>query len=809
MITPRSQKLTWSISNQQAGLRNAVMSLAEQNRHFGGARGDDISGLKDELQSTISSPEEYPSHGTVRGAEYRVEELKDFLESWTSRANSLQKEQEIIRSLHFDDMPYRRDTILDAWAETFRWVHEKRLHFEEWLRADEGVYWISGYAGSGKSTLIKYLSTDNTTHQQLLKWAGPKKLVKSSFHFWFSGSDLQKSQEGLLRSLLFEIFRQCPSVIPSACPERWEDGIARPWTRQELMQTLQRLKLHSPETKFCFFIDGLDEYQDRGRSPDRGEQGSAAFVDEIIETIAILSKLRDVKICLSSRPWQAFEQAYGACATRKLYVDRENREDIRRYVRDKFKNSDALGRTQEQSNASEITDIVNEIVDASQGVFLWVALVTESLLRGLANKDRTAQLRSRLAETPKTLNGMFERMLLSVEDRYHEEAAQILQIALHAHTTLKIFAYANIGDHEHNALRAPIRTWSHDECIVLAEATETRLKVRCPDLIKIRNCMEPGEPFDAQANILVDFLHRTVEDFLSLEDTQARLKGMIKGTFNPGQYICEALLSQIKAADTTRAGQWTFDSFDCDALRGVQGELSVLLDHVKKEEFLSGVPQKALLDELNSVMTLQGWQDSRISFLGLMTSIDLQLYVKEYLPEAIRRPDGKAPLLECALDPPSEYSAALSVTGLPLREMVSLLLVNGANPNEKSTHEQTTVWEHFLKEMYRKRPARQGKKIGRKDTISFAIIQTMLEHGADPYVRCIFKARNGDCNDMDLVEMLRSTFEVESIAHLEALTLYKRQRLQEELETASKPETVSRESSWGLTFGVQRLFGWS
>ena len=785
------------------------MSLAEQNRHFGGARGDDISGLKDELQSTISSPEAKPSHEKVRGADHRVEDLKDFLESWTSRANSLQKEQEIIRSLHFDDMPYRRDTILDAWAETFRWIHEKRLHFEEWLGADEGVYWISGHAGSGKSTLIKYLSTDNTIHQQLLKWAGPKKLVKSSFHFWFSGSHLQKSQEGLLRSLLFEIFRQCPSAIPSACPERWIDVLARPWTRQELMQTLQRLNLNSPETKFCFFIDGLDEYQDHSRSPDRGEQGSAAFVGEIIETIAILSKLKDVKICLSSRPWQAFEQAYGSCATRKLYVDRENREDIRRYVRDKFKSSETLDLIQGQTNASDMTDIVNEIVDTSRGVFLWVALVTESLLRGLVNKDRMSQLRSRLAETPRTLNGMFERMLLSVEDRYHEEAAQILQVAMHAHSTLKIFAYAHIGDDEHDALKAPVRSWSHDECIALAEATETRLKVRCPDLIKVRNCMEPGEPFDAQASILVDFLHRTVQDFLSLEDTQVRLNGMIKGAFNPGQYICEALLSQIKAADISRPGQWTFDSFDCDALRGVQGELSVLLDHVKKEEFLSGAPQKALLDELNSVMTLQGWHDSRISFLGLMTSINLQLYVKEYLPEAIRRPDAKAPLLECALDPPSEYSAALSVMGLPLREMVSLLLANGADPNEKSTHEPTTVWEHFLKEMYRKRPARQGKKIGRKDTINFAIIQTMLEHGADPYVRCFFKARNGDGTHMDLVEMLRSTFEVESVAHLEALILYRRQRLQEELETASKSKTGSRETSWGLTFGVQRWLGWS
>lgn len=782
------------------------MKLAESNRHLGGTRAEDITGLRDDLFTGIPSPESDSSDASFQSSDVRFEEIKHLVESWTTRATSLQKEQDIIESLYFDDMPYRRDTILDAWAETFRWIHDKKFHFREWLEAEEGVYWISGHAGSGKSTLIKFLSTNNAIHEDLLRWAGSKKLVKASFHFWFSGSDLQKSQEGLLRSLLFEIFRQCPSIIPSACPERWQENAHRPWSRHELMDTFKRLHLQSPDTRFCFFIDGLDEYQDQSFTLSRGEDSPAAHVSDIIDIMATLSKLKDVKLCLSSRPWQAFEQAYGACETRKLYVDQENGEDIRLYVRDKLENSESFKRTQVGAVASEMTEIVEEIVRDSKGVFLWVALVIESLLRGLTNQDRVSELRRRLSEIPKTLNGMFERMLSSVEDRYQEEAVQILQVALYANSPLKLFTYLHIGDSEYSALNTPTRGWTKEECFNLAKETETRIKVRCPDLIKVNDCSEPGETLDAQSHILVDFLHRTARDFLTLEDTQNRLKQRLKQEFDPGQYICDALVGQIKGADPETSEHWDFENLDLDGSRGVQGDFMELLDHAKKGELCTNTSQRALLDEMQSVMALQGWSDPSISFLGLMVARDMQLYVKEHLPDAIVSHGGTVPLLQCALLPPVKYSNIL-ITGFPLVEMVSLLLDYGANPNEKSSQGEDTIWKCFLKERYRKRK-NQNKKPSDHDRANFSIMQAMLEHGADPHVQCLFKPRKGDSATMDLVEMLKDMFWEEDVAYLESVILHRREVAQQELESPSSSEAVSRESSWGLTFGVQRSLDW-
>ncbi len=82
---------------------------------------------------------------------------------------------------------------------------------------------------------------------------------------------LQKSHEGLLRSLIYEILEQCPDSIPTICPHRWMLSGSNPsshsqsrqpaWTLSDLQSTMIKLKEQEEmDVKFCFFIDGLDEY---------------------------------------------------------------------------------------------------------------------------------------------------------------------------------------------------------------------------------------------------------------------------------------------------------------------------------------------------------------------------------------------------------------------------------------------------------------------------------------------------------------------------------------------------------------------
>lgn len=98
--------------------------------------------------------------------------------------------EDSLSSLKFPSIRSRQEQITEAHAKTFEWIFEDpqehtrpvresenkseflRKHqnvqawsdFKDWLKDEDGsVYWISGKAGSGKSTLMKYLYDNNRT----------------------------------------------------------------------------------------------------------------------------------------------------------------------------------------------------------------------------------------------------------------------------------------------------------------------------------------------------------------------------------------------------------------------------------------------------------------------------------------------------------------------------------------------------------------------------------------------------------------------------------------------------------------------
>ncbi len=114
----------------------------------------------------------------------------------------------ILDSLRFPSMCDRYDEIDDAHKKTFDWIfrHDSNVHswsnFSDWLVQGDGIYWINGKAGSGKSTLMRYIYEDARTLSLLGQWAGsPDNLTIAAFFFWKSGTADQASQTGLLRSL--------------------------------------------------------------------------------------------------------------------------------------------------------------------------------------------------------------------------------------------------------------------------------------------------------------------------------------------------------------------------------------------------------------------------------------------------------------------------------------------------------------------------------------------------------------------------------------------------------------------------------
>lgn len=76
----------------------------------------------------------------------------------------------------------------------------------------------------------------------------------------------------------------------------------------------------------------------------------------------------------------------------------------------------------------ESANLVEEVVEAAQGVFLWVEVVVRSLLEGFQNHDEIGALAEKLLELPTDLEDPFRVMLGRVPHRYKSTMSKTFQL---------------------------------------------------------------------------------------------------------------------------------------------------------------------------------------------------------------------------------------------------------------------------------------------------------------------------------------------------------------------------------------------
>ena len=199
-------------------------------------------------------------------------------------------------------------------------------------------------------------------------------------------------------------------------------------------------------------MDGLDEYA--------GEHA------DIFSVLSRLATSEAIKLCLSSRPWDVFENAFGKSFDWKLLLQDFNAPDIKPYVKDMLEADDECLQLKVQDNRYE--ELAKEIVNKAQGVFLWVFLVVRSLRRGLTNADTLLDLQHRLRKFPTDLRDLYFQMVANTEDIYHERMAQTLHIAVALSEPSPVLLYSN-------------GQGIADQCNLI----ERRLNAQCADLIEV------------------------------------------------------------------------------------------------------------------------------------------------------------------------------------------------------------------------------------------------------------------------------------------------------------------------------------
>ncbi|RYN19215.1 hypothetical protein AA0119_g12859 [Alternaria tenuissima] len=559
------------LSNNQS---NVTRMLLELSTHVHGeeTRAKDLLTMRASVTSKLDSIKSLIDTAKEESDDVssKLGSIASTLSDWATTGNQLATETRILKSLRFEAMNVRHAQIPEAHSKTFEWAYTSRptsgrlctqYNFAEWLRSGNGHYWVAGKAGSGKSTLIKFLYDNPRTLLELEHWCGSKELVTAGFFFWNSGTERQKSVEGLLQSLLYEILRKCPGLIPIAAPERWQERSSyhtksAPWFHKEMIDTFRRIQERGTiSAKFCIFIDGLDEYD-----------GDHSDLTSILHD---LTTSHDVKLCVSSRPWNIFQDAFGRDVERRLFLEDLTEADIEQFVRDKLESSAHFMSLTTMDN--RYRELVEEIVCKADGVFFWVFLIVRSLLQGLVNCDRFSELQRRIRLLPSKLEDYFLHTLSTTDETYAERAAETFDIALRASEPLSLLTYSFLDEEDpYHGINTGIKALSRQEILYRLRTMKRRLNARCNGLLEITiyhistdrrellrtviddlwdspvavNNLEITDLFHAYK---VDFLHRTVRDFLNTDGIRKMIDQRILCDFQPLSAICRAMLAQIKA----------------------------------------------------------------------------------------------------------------------------------------------------------------------------------------------------------------------------------------------------------------------
>ena len=282
------------------------------------------------------------------------------------------------------------------------------------------------------------------------------------------------------------------------CPRRWAfyemfgpDVRISPWKWEDLINSFESLTSPGQDYKVAFFIDGLDEFE-----------GNHAT---LVESIKKISTRDGIKICVSSRPWNVFTDAYQRNPSLRLEV--LTKKDIELFVKRHFELHPGF---LELSDIfpNEASQLIETIVTKASGVFLWVSIVVQSLLTGLTDGDKLSDLQTTLDDLPEDIQELFQRIWDSIDERYKGQALQFVQF--HGNAKPPLHAVTLWLADEEDPLNLDIGQL-HIRKVV--EAMKRRLNSRTKGLLEI------------STHGHVEYIHRTAFDWINgiWDDIRSRI----------------------------------------------------------------------------------------------------------------------------------------------------------------------------------------------------------------------------------------------------------------------------------------------
>jgi hypothetical protein len=257
---------------------------------------------------------------------------------------------------------------------------------------------------------------------------------------------------------------------------------------------------------FCFFIDGLDEYEESGQDDYK------SMVKLLHEWTALAPD--DVKICVSSREYNVFLNLFSA--EKRFRLQELTASDMKRYIEDR------LGEIEDQDMRK---DLFKAIADKADGIFLWVAIVVKSLRERLEDGYDLPALNRELDTYPQELDPLFKYILKSISRPACQKVYQITAMLdkLKAYdlnlSLLSVSFLENFEDDPEFAMQDtfPFSNLDDDSLRIRLDLMRKKLNGYCKGLLEIKDGYIPS----SYSGFIIAYAHRSIPEFLHTWEQEA------------------------------------------------------------------------------------------------------------------------------------------------------------------------------------------------------------------------------------------------------------------------------------------------
>ena len=477
----------------------------------------------------------------------------------------------ITRALTFSDFQARGDGIAmpvsastnDEIIQTYSWIYNRGppsnvngllewTSFPDWLECpSERSYWITGKPGSGKSTMMKYILSDQTRPtllSHLGKWTGPaSEAVITNYYAWSPGSELlQRSLQGLKRTMLFQVLHQRPQLLPDLLPRRWallyilpsiSVSELRPLEDWELDEAFGALLVKSQgrDIHLMAFIDGLDEF-------DEDPMPVISAVQEILSHGG-----GGVKLCVASRPWPEFQDAYGSSSRKgskppMISMDLLTRNDMKTFVDNAFRGCKAFDELR-AINGPEANQLLKDLIRRANGVFVWLKVVVTALTASATLGSGITELRLMLDSLPPELSSLYKTIWGQIPDSARTQGATLLRLVEALHNLWSMEYTTAFLAHEYCLQPYAVGKDHPRGAANSADArAATKLSLKRKLAASTRGLLEVQDSGDS---CIVSFAHRTAYEWATEVETQKIIVEQCRPRFDPYLLLLEIYVFQV------------------------------------------------------------------------------------------------------------------------------------------------------------------------------------------------------------------------------------------------------------------------